>query len=109
MKPISRQLRWKRKQRAAGLCVQCGKAATGAYCGRCQKKRRLLLGQKPWKLGHRGRPPKHAEAALARETIRRALKTIVDELGVLGLQDAAFVEASETLMQRVGSHDPKKS
>jgi len=63
-KPVSRQRLWQIRQVELGRCRLCG-APLGAYSQLCDahaKQRaeslRKKTGNKPWKKGSRGRPPK---------------------------------------------------
>lgn len=61
----SKQVRYQREHRLAGLCIYCPRPAEGESCF-CRRHRianvranRRRRGHKAWKPGGVGRPPKH--------------------------------------------------
>lgn len=63
----SRRVRYMKKKLAAGLCRSCGQLRdpnSAVYCTehhvRERERLRRRAGYKPWRPGHRGRPPKVA-------------------------------------------------
>lgn len=61
-KPISRQLAYARRNRSAGLCRQCGQAATASLCDlHLIAQRERMRAKGGWKArvnGGKGRPTK---------------------------------------------------
>jgi len=67
----SRQYEWSQKRVSEGKCANCG-APRNLYTTRCdacelvaRRGIRKRLGNRPWKKGKRGRPPKWAQKEAA--------------------------------------------